>query len=454
MSTNRPLPEAIDGRPWSVTITDPAITAGGVLYGVTDLTGRKMILPPESHPAARFTRLHELAHAKWTPPNESPGKIAKRANATLTDVQVCEDLRVQTLLHLHDLIPTDIRQRSEQEVLQIADTIAHSITNNRPGDALETLTWQTIAAGVATHKRTPTYGTTGHRLTHYPALREELDAIRDHAKNQLTTDAERETFHQVCVTADRIAGAVVAQSWPKRCTRRLPFRPIITKSARLLRSLLTEATEHLRKPDAPKIPNNNNPFPGQWGSLVERPPLPLTVNHRPTTQPRKTRKAQNTGSRLGSIRRWLTDGRVFRRSRNIRQKGGTVLIDTSGSMDLNPSHVAAILIATPAATVAIYSGEGTHGTVSIIAKNGRMADARAIAKRIEDSGGGNIVDGPALRWLAKQPGPRTWICDGLVTGCNDRQALNLAFEAGTIQRAANIARHPTVRQYLDTLPPC
>ena len=33
--------------------------------------------------------------------------------------------------------------------------------------------------------------------------------------------------------------------------------------------------------------------------------------------------------------------------------------------------------------------------------------------------GGNVVDLPALRWLAKQPGPRVWVSDGAVTGSGD-----------------------------------
>ena len=53
----------------------------------------------------------------------------------------------------------------------------------------------------------------------------------------------------------------------------------------------------------------------------------------------------------------------------------------------------------PASTVAIYSGRGASGTLTIIGKKGRVADADGLSKaRI---GTGNIVDGPALEWLGK-----------------------------------------------------
>ena len=82
-TSNRPIPEAIDGLPWTVTIRPPQNHGGGILYGVTDLHGHAMTLPPEEHTSARFVRLHELAHAKFTPRNIPPHAAAKKANAAL-----------------------------------------------------------------------------------------------------------------------------------------------------------------------------------------------------------------------------------------------------------------------------------------------------------------------------------------------------------------------------------
>ena len=82
--------------------------------------------------------------------------------------------------------------------------------------------------------------------------------------------------------------------------------------------------------------------------------------------------------------------------------------------------------------------------ISVIAKGGRCASSAAIEQRIKDVGIGNIVDGPALRWLAAQPEPRVWVCDGVVTGCGDAAAAHLDEEAmaiavrGRIERCADM----------------
>jgi hypothetical protein len=53
---------------------------------------------------------------------------------------------------------------------------------------------------------------------------------------------------------------------------------------------------------------------------------------------------------------------------------------------------------------------------------------------------GNVVDGPALRWLARQPEPRIWISDGHVTGIADQPSSDLAVDAIHICRKARITR--------------
>ena len=57
---------------------------------------------------------------------------------------------------------------------------------------------------------------------------------------------------------------------------------------------------------------------------------------------------------------------------------------------------------------------------------------------------GNIVDGPALRWLARQPGPRFWISDGVVTGEGDMQSVDLVVDVIRICGKAAITRVETV----------
>src|SRR5947209_8372180 len=83
-----------------------------------------------------------------------------------------------------------------------------------------------------------------------------------------------------------------------------------------------------------------------------------------------------------------------------RAPGGSVLIDASGSMGLDVGDIWEIVELVAGATVAAYAGDGREGTLRILARGGRgvcQGDCAA------DLGSGNIIDGPALRWLARQP---------------------------------------------------
>jgi len=121
------------------------------------------------------------------------------------------------------------------------------------------------------------------------------------------------------------------------------------------------------------------------------------------------------GGRLGRIHRMWVDGAIFHSA--VRGAGGSVLVDTSGSMSLSVDDVDAIVHASRgAALVAIYSGNGGEGELRVVARGRR----RVAKEDLEPYGSGNIVDLPALHWLAEQPLPRIWVSDGRVTGPSDR----------------------------------
>lgn len=126
-----------------------------------------------------------------------------------------------------------------------------------------------------------------------------------------------------------------------------------------------------------------------------------------------------TSIRWSNLHRISTDGRVF--ARKTRRPGtlqkGTVLIDVSGSMNIETADIAALVERLPQATIAIYSGDGKRAWIVVVAKNGRRVadiDGPDVPRN-----GGNTCDGPALLWLSRQDSPRIWICDGFVTGRGD-----------------------------------
>lgn len=186
-------------------------------------------------------------------------------------------------------------------------------------------------------------------------------------------------------------------------------------------------------PPSPPAPRN------EWGSMVLA-ESPLTC--RGTERRGKVAKKVVAGH-CGAFRfphRALlpaSDGRAFGLKRRIH--GGTILIDCSGSMHLTTEELRALLSRSPAATVAIYAGlpgEET-GALRIVAKHGRFAP---IEEATSCFGKGNVIDGPALRWLSRQPAPRIWVSDGIVTGRGDKAGANLNQERDRIVRDARIKR--------------
>jgi hypothetical protein len=161
---------------------------------------------------------------------------------------------------------------------------------------------------------------------------------------------------------------------------------------------------------------------------------PLSVPLRPGRGGRSWRSSAE-GSVMRYLSRWPVDGRVFRR--RARRGGGTLLVDTSGSMSLDVADLDRLLLSTPhGMRVAIYSGSGDVGELRIVADGVRRAAVEHLAR----FGSGNVVDLPALEWLARQPLPRLWVSDGGVTGIGDRGSLALKERCAALCRRARIRR--------------
>jgi hypothetical protein len=140
------------------------------------------------------------------------------------------------------------------------------------------------------------------------------------------------------------------------------------------------------------------------------------------------------------VGRWPLDKAIFRR-RRTGHGGVSVLIDTSGSMSIETDDLDRLLLATPAgARVAIYSANRRNGELRIVAHGNR----RALAADLEPFGRANVVDVPALEWLAKQPSPRFWVSDGRVTGVGDQPSDTVTERVAEICGASGIERVETL----------
>lgn len=434
----------------------PTVENSTRVHGYTDHGKHEMAVPAAPSNRARWVALHELGHAKFTPANSKPSSILKKnAPATQVDLQVMEDLRINSrLAHAHLLdIPRDDVETLSAVALDWAK--AFERPEARP-DLLEVMTLAQLQAGHVS-KYSRSFHLDGlpigqeHKLTVAGFLSGVAKLAEQKGRNR---DADLALASELASKANEIAKAAAAALVPKRPKYADPLpHKLVGPAAALLRRLLEAEKDLARTPSTEPgriRPERTRCTSAKWGKLFTLPPLALTETSPALAAHRRTIAAP-VGPRLRNIRRLLTDGRAFARTITKPQKGGTVLIDTSGSMHLRPETVHAVLAKIPAATVAIYSGARSEGAVSIIAKAGRIASARAIKTRIAQVGGGNIVDGPALAWLGQQAEPRLWVCDGVVTGCNDEGSRVLDLEAEALRRKGRIARFDSLHDLAEHL---
>lgn len=137
-----------------------------------------------------------------------------------------------------------------------------------------------------------------------------------------------------------------------------------------------------------------------------------------------------------------SDGRAF--NQKLMTRGGTVLVDCSGSMSLSQQQIEDFFSLAPASTIAVYGGytDGRRcppmirgavdhrpreaGVLVQIAKKGKNLGNLKLRDWVPML---NIVDGPALDWLLKQPAPRVWVSDGYVTGVDEDHSSALVYDA-------------------------
>ncbi|NBV22536.1 MAG: hypothetical protein EBS05_11550 [Proteobacteria bacterium] len=189
--------------------------------------------------------------------------------------------------------------------------------------------------------------------------------------------------------------------------------------------------------EAPPDPDYDVP----WCEMIVVKPelhMPLKSKFR-----RNSWRISDEGSFIKRPDRFCSDGRVFG-SRRRKPPAGAVLIDCSGSMSLTSEDIDTIMEHAPGITVATYCSTPTTGYLHIVARKGKRADD----DHLQATCGCNGCDGPALRWLAAQSGPLTWICDGIVTGINDEPHPDLSAECEDIVRKHHIKQYTSMHSFM------
>ena len=190
--------------------------------------------------------------------------------------------------------------------------------------------------------------------------------------------------------------------------------------------------------------------PKGWGELkeIQTPRLDKRIQFKKMLTVKT--QAASEGSIPRHMHRYATDQRIFTR-KGKRRGGAAILIDVSGSMSFSLDELEEIIRQCPAAIIALYSGQpGRHGNKSagyirIVAQDRKYSPLLNMGMP-----GGNVIDGPAMDWLAaRKEKTKLWISDGKVTGGTEGRlsGADLRKLARTMKRAG-IERVGNVRSLL------
>ncbi len=402
-----------------------------------DLIEKDAVLPLSRRSLDSMRRLHEMAHVKWTPSNLE--EAALKATGSKIDgetIHLLEDNRINRALHVKKMPVWDmvgklyIEELSnsldcfndlEKAVAYLAfsgsdkpyiDKVRKKILKNMSGydiallNAAEEVIREAGCETALALNEEESWAEFKKTMAVAKVITEWFGKDKGESKKKVKEE-------------DKVADEEVKKSLEGQLT---------------LRAI--EAMQERLKGGLPAVQVVQRKI--KWGPMkIVRPPL----EPRPHTR-KKTLKNRpsDTGIVMKHPHRLLTDSRVF--TSKYKKQGGTLLIDVSGSMTVTEYQLDKLLDTAPLLTVALYTSDFYSyfsGMLVIVADRERRCNRKQLVKY---TGYGNVVDGPALKWLARQEHPRIWVSDGIVTGMGDLNNPELSQEAYAIARNANILRIP------------
>ena len=219
--------------------------------------------------------------------------------------------------------------------------------------------------------------------------------------------------------------------------------PLARMATRLAGAAAATSREDLRRLRRSMHPGSRRAASGAFAPLV----LATDLTYSPRASRAGARRVARNSS--GRVVRYpaalLTDPqrRVFGEWR--RSRGGVVLIDQSGSMDLTEESIDRFLAVSPALTIIGYSHR--PGDLTGVANAWIIADGRGRCSAIPSGNVGNGVDGPALALAATRRrvgDPFIWVSDGQVTDSADHPSSQLAQECADFVRRHRVVVRPSL----------
>ena len=431
-----PYPEIVTGDKWTVEGTPDNSPAAR-----TDNLNKQMHVPLDrqcencgiNH--SRMIRRHELGHAKWSPKTMGKLKPGVKAEA----IEVLEEIRVNYLLLKSKLPIAEPTECIEQIKIKYMKMVYES--------SLASLILYGLASMWMVPKQREGNSYYSHRWgVEYETLLECID-IADNDSN--LTDLRKAELQFVRKVCDRFyyditrhnTGQTPSYNKVKKNAEKLSaildqfldkpkpeevFKPEVTSKgteaegeeetesegdgeSNELDGSVDSLERRTRKDLTDMIYRSSNGV-GYWGEMETHNP-PLTVNLQSRLKTGRAYRPADFGYNPKYINRYCIDKKIFKQKQRVY--GGTILIDASGSMSFDGEDILEVMQELPAVTIAMYNGLYDGGHLRIIAKNGMRVTEEYLDRW---SGGGNLVDGPALEWVGTMPARRIWVSDMHVFG--------------------------------------
>lgn len=396
--------DGFGSRPWTVT---PGSTRRG--EASCNLTERILEVPLGSDATSRVVQAHELMHARVSP--HLLAHYGETEELSPRALECCEELRINTLIERLGFNVSLLRDGSEKAG---ARRIAGS------ADWSEAVCFLMAVLGTGGEKEYLA-GIRQVEPTWLPGLR----AVRKRAFTVV------HALPSVSLGATRLT----EEGFPSG----------YANSTMVLARILTQ-TMQARPPSTPEElrnfrrslePGGRRPPTGRFAPLIFD--ETLSMSPRPRSSGMRRERASTCGPTMRYPSRLLTDERKRAFARRASRHGGIVIIDQSGSMEIDATSLAVLLRRAPDALVIGYSHR--PGDLGLTPNIWVLADRGSVTTTIPSGNIGNGVDGSVLNWAIRQRShsePIVWVTDGQVTDSHDHPDDRLTIECAQLVRRHRI----------------
>ncbi len=403
-------PELVTGRDDGFDAEPWRIERGSSWRGDAscDLSQRVLRVPWEPDERARVVRAHELIHVRVSPHRrewiESVADIPARA------LECAEEMRVNTILSRLGFDVDQLRDGTERVG---GERLARS------GNWSEAVCFLLAVLGTGA-ERDFVSGVRRGDSGWVAALR----AVGARAK-VLVRDASAD---ELGATVARVDGVPLGYG-----AFTIPLARLVTSvsDARLPRD-----AESLRRFKRSLQPGARRPPSGHFADLRF---AESSLRVRARTGGLRHRRPALSGVVLAYPGRLLTDEQRRAFAAPARRHGGVVVIDQSGSMDLDRETLAGLVRRAPDSLIVGYSHR--PGDPGFTPNAWLLANRGGVVDEVPSGNVGNGVDGPILGWAIAQRRtgePLIWVSDGQVTDSADHPDADLARDCARLVRAHRI----------------